>query len=46
MLLGMIVSAPQRATIYGGQPLPSHDAIEKRVRICAALFLRGCKVAA
>jgi AcrR family transcriptional regulator len=46
MLLGMVVSAPQRAAIYGGEPLPSREQIEKRVRTGAALFLRGCKVEA
>jgi AcrR family transcriptional regulator len=44
MLLGMVASAPQRAAIYGGVPLPSHSQIEARVRTCAALFLRGCEV--
>jgi AcrR family transcriptional regulator len=42
MLLGMVASAPQRAAIYGGVPLPSRAQIEARVRACAALFLRGC----
>jgi AcrR family transcriptional regulator len=44
MLIGMVVSAPQRATIFGGEPLPSHAQIEARVRTSAALFLRGCEV--
>jgi AcrR family transcriptional regulator len=44
MLLGMVASAPQRAAIYGGVPLPSRSQIEARVRTCAALFLRGCEV--
>ena len=44
MLIGMVASAPQRAAIYGGVPLPSRRQIEKRVRTCAALFLRGCGV--
>ncbi|HVX79449.1 MAG TPA: TetR/AcrR family transcriptional regulator [Bradyrhizobium sp.] len=42
MLIGMVASAPQRAAIFGGQPLPSPSEIERRVRTCAALFLRGC----
>ena len=46
MLLGMLVSAPQRAALYGGLPLPSRQQIEQRVRTCAALFLRGCAVKA
>jgi AcrR family transcriptional regulator len=44
MLIGMVALAPQRATIYGGLPLPSPKMIEARVRRCAALFLRGCEV--
>jgi AcrR family transcriptional regulator len=43
MLLGMLTSAPRRATMFGGLPLPSHSEIEARVRRCAALFLRGCR---
>jgi hypothetical protein len=39
----MVISAPQRATIFGGQPLPSRSQIEVRVRTCAASFLRGCQ---
>ena len=42
MLIGMVGSAPQRAAIYGGLPLPSRAAIEARVKTCARLFLRGC----
>ena len=44
MLLGMVASAPRRATIFGGRPLPSRPQIEARVRTCARLFLRGCQV--
>jgi AcrR family transcriptional regulator len=44
MLLGMVASAPRRAAIFGGQPLPSRSQIEARVRTCAALFLCGCKL--
>jgi AcrR family transcriptional regulator len=44
MLLGMLASAPRRAAIFGGSPLPSRSTIEARVRTCAALFLRGCQV--
>jgi AcrR family transcriptional regulator len=43
MLLGMVASAPRRATMFGGQPLPSRAQVEARVRRCAALFLRGCQ---
>jgi AcrR family transcriptional regulator len=41
MLIGMVASAPQRAAIYGGVPLPSPSEIERRVKTCAGLFLRG-----
>jgi AcrR family transcriptional regulator len=44
MLLGMVASAPRRAAIFGGRPLPSRPQIEARVRTCAQLFLRGCQV--
>jgi AcrR family transcriptional regulator len=44
MLLGMVASAPRRAAIFGGRPLPSRSQIEARVRTCAQLFLRGCQV--
>jgi AcrR family transcriptional regulator len=44
MLIGMVVSAPQRAAIFGGQPLPSRNEIERRARSCAVLFLHGCSV--
>jgi AcrR family transcriptional regulator len=42
ILIGMVASAPQRAAIYGGVPLPSRSQIERRVRSCTALFLKGC----
>jgi AcrR family transcriptional regulator len=41
ILIGMVASAPQRAAIYGGVPLPSPSEIERRVKTCASLFLRG-----
>lgn len=44
MLLGMVTSAPRRAAMFGGVPLPSRPQIEARVRSCAALFLRGCRI--
>jgi AcrR family transcriptional regulator len=44
MLIGMMVSAPQRAAIYGGVPLPSRPQLHARARRCAVLFLRGCEV--
>jgi AcrR family transcriptional regulator len=45
MLLGMLSSAPQRAAIFGGVPMPLRPEIEARVRACAKLFLRGCQPA-
>ena len=44
MLLGMLASAPRRAALFGRVPLPSRAEIEARVRACAKLFLRGCRV--
>jgi AcrR family transcriptional regulator len=44
MLLGMVTSAPRRAALFGGVPLPSRSRIEARAHACAALFLRGCEV--
>ena len=46
MLLGMVASAPRRAAMFGGVPLPSRPEIEARVSTCTALFLRGCLVQA
>jgi AcrR family transcriptional regulator len=43
ILVGMVASAPQRAAIYGNVPLPSRSQIERRVKFCAALFLKGCR---
>jgi AcrR family transcriptional regulator len=43
MLLGMMVFEPQRAVLYGHQPLPDHAAISERAGACAGLFLRGCR---
>jgi AcrR family transcriptional regulator len=42
-LIGMLVSAPHRETIYADRPLPSRQRIEKRVQSCVALFLKGCR---
>jgi AcrR family transcriptional regulator len=41
MLLGMLVFEPQRAALYGHQPLPDRKAISDRASACAKLFLRG-----
>lgn len=42
ILIGMVASAPQRAAIYGGVPLPSRAQMKARVRKCVKLFLHGC----
>ena len=44
MLLGMVTSAPRRAALFGGVPLPSRSQIKARAHACAALFLRGCQI--
>jgi AcrR family transcriptional regulator len=42
MLLGMMISEPQRAAILRqGKPL-SPNAVRERARTCAQIFLRGC----
>ncbi|MBR1219027.1 TetR/AcrR family transcriptional regulator [Bradyrhizobium sp. U87765 SZCCT0131] len=44
ILIGMLAFAPQRAALFGHQPLPTREATEKRVCTCASLFLHGCAV--
>jgi len=43
MMIGMMVSAPQRAAIYASLTLPSREEIEKRAQVCAAILLDGCR---
>ena len=43
ILIGMVVQAPQRATIFGGAKLPSRTQTKARVARCVALFLHGCQ---
>jgi AcrR family transcriptional regulator len=43
ILIGMVASAPQRAAIYAGVPLPSRAELKARARKCVILFLRGCE---
>jgi AcrR family transcriptional regulator len=43
MMIGMMVSAPQRAAIYASLTLPSRKEIVKRARVCAAILLDGCR---
>ena len=45
MLIGMLSSAPQRAAIFGGAPMPGRAQVERRVRTCVRLFLDGCRPA-
>jgi len=42
MLLGMLAFQPQRAVIFGRTPAPSREALERRARAVAKLFLQGC----
>ena len=42
MLLGMLAFQPQRAVIFGRAPAPSREALERRARAVAKLFLQGC----
>jgi AcrR family transcriptional regulator len=42
MLIGMLVFQPMRAVMFGQQPPPSREDIERRARGCAVLFLKGC----
>jgi hypothetical protein len=43
VLIGMVVSAPQRAALYAGLPLPSRLQIDRRVQTCVTWFLHGCR---
>jgi len=42
MLLGMMISEPQRAALLGQLAPLSEAAIRKRAKACARLFLEGC----
>jgi AcrR family transcriptional regulator len=42
MLLGMLIFAPQRASLYARQPVPDAQTLTERARACAKLFLQGC----
>jgi AcrR family transcriptional regulator len=43
MLRGMMVFEPQRATLLGQAPPLDATAIAARAKLCAALFLHGCR---
>ena len=42
MLLGMLAFQPQRAVLFGHAPAPGREELERRARICARSFLKGC----
>jgi hypothetical protein len=47
VLLGKMISEPQRAVfLRQRRPLMSSREITKRAKICAGLFLEGCKATA
>jgi AcrR family transcriptional regulator len=43
MLLGMMISEPQRAALLGQADPPGEAQIEARAKACARLFLQGCE---
>ena len=44
MLRGMMVMEPQRAVMLGQRSVPDAGEIAMRAKICAALFLKGCRL--
>jgi len=42
MLLGMLAFQPQRAVMFARAPAPDRKELERRARVVAALFLKGC----
>jgi AcrR family transcriptional regulator len=46
MLRGMMIMEPQRAVMMGQREAPEVAEIERRAKICARLFLNGCRNAA
>ena len=43
MLRGMMVMEPQRAALLGQAPPPDASAIAARAKVCAKVFLEGCR---
>ncbi len=43
MLRGMMIMEPQRAAMLGHRNAPDAEEIAARAKMCAALFLKGCK---
>jgi AcrR family transcriptional regulator len=44
MLRGMMIQEPQRAVMLGQRPAPDAAEIAARAKVCARLFLAGCRV--
>jgi AcrR family transcriptional regulator len=44
MLRGMMVMEPQRAVMLGQRSIPDAGEIAMRAKICAVLFLKGCRL--
>ena len=45
LLRGMMIMDPQRAAMLGQRGAPGLDEIAQRAKICATLFLEGCRAA-
>jgi len=45
LLRGMMIMDPQRAAMLGQRGAPGPDEIAQRAKICATLFLEGCRAA-
>jgi AcrR family transcriptional regulator len=43
ILRGMMIMEPQRAVMMGQRQAPEREEIEQRAKICARLFLNGCR---
>ena len=43
ILRGMMIMDPQRAAMLGQRSAPGPDEIAQRAKICARLFLDGCR---
>jgi AcrR family transcriptional regulator len=43
ILRGMMIMDPQRSTMLGQRGAPAPDEIAQRAKICATLFLEGCR---
>lgn len=44
MLLGMMASEPQRASMFGRRPSLTQEELERRAHSCATLFLNGARI--